>query len=204
MKSVAALALASALLAAAAVPVSAVAADRTSPARQRPAFLEPRDLPPHPSSPWTAGPVTAGAPDPLPFCVGEALPASIARHRVFSTELDAGASQVVVVERDAARARSLAALWNEAIRGCAGRVEQEDPQTRAEGRDLGRVPVEDGARLYGVHTAHDFGASDVHLFAVGRDGRTVTVVTWGGMGDFGDAPVAAFRKTARTAVNRLG
>ncbi|MER7816317.1 hypothetical protein [Streptomyces sp. NPDC096153] len=204
MRSAAALALASALLALAAAPASAVAPERATPARAHPAFLEPRDLPPHPSSPWTAGPVTAGVPDPLPFCVGEALPASIARHRVFRTELDAGASQVVVVERDAARARSLVSLWHKAVRSCAARVERQDPRTPAEGRDYGRVPVEDGARLYGVHTAHDFGATDVHLFAMGRDGRTVTVVTWGSMGDFDDAPVAAFRRTARTAVDKLG
>jgi hypothetical protein len=31
----------------------------------------------------------------------------------------------------------------------------------------------------------------------------VTVVEWSQMGDFGDAPVRAFRKTAATAVNKL-
>ena len=41
------------------------------------------------------------------------------------------------------------------------------------------------------------------LLSVGRDGRTVTVVQWGQMGDFGDAPVAAFKKTTTTAVNKL-
>ncbi|WP_432076021.1 hypothetical protein [Streptomyces wuyuanensis] len=49
--------------------------------------------------------------------------------------------------------------------------------------------MEDGARLYAVHTAHEFGSSDVRRFSVGRGGRTVTVVTRGGMGDFDDAPV---------------
>ena len=35
------------------------------------------------------------------------------------------------------------------------------------------------------------------------DNRTVTVVKWGQMGDFDDAPVAAFKKTTITAVNKL-
>ncbi|CAM5226236.1 hypothetical protein SNARM312S_02136 [Streptomyces narbonensis] len=45
--------------------------------------------------------------------------------------------------------------------------------------------------------------TDIHLFSVGRDGRTVTLVRWGQMGDFEDAPLTAFRTTTKTAVNKL-
>ncbi|MFC5799909.1 hypothetical protein [Streptomyces formicae] len=209
----AALAVASALIAATAAPAASAAPAHPVPAQSapagqaaaqaRPAFLEPGDLPPYLSSPWIAEPVTAGVPDPLPFCVGEALPASIASHRVFRTDLDAAATQTTVVERDPARARSLAALWARAVRDCAERTEQQNPDITAEGRDYGRVTVGDGAQVYGVHVAHSAGSSNIHLFAVGRDGRTVTVVTWGALGGFEDAPVKGFRKTARTAVGKL-
>ncbi|MFG2191785.1 hypothetical protein [Streptomyces sp. NPDC048639] len=168
-----------------------------------PGFLAPRELPPHPSSPWYAGAVTSGTPDPLPFCVGQALPGATSLYREFWTEFDTGATQVTVVERDTARAKSLAALWNKAVQECADRTEQEDPDVTAEWRDYGNLAVEEGARVQGVHTAHAWGSSDVHLFAVGRDGRTVTVVHWGEIGTFDDAPVTAFKHTTRTAVNKL-
>ncbi|MGK5642361.1 hypothetical protein ACSNOK_29205 [Streptomyces sp. URMC 126] len=186
--------------AAAVAAVPAAAADAGS---ASPFFLEARELPPVQGAAWTAGPVSAGVPDPLPFCVGAALPAATARHRVFRTDLDAGATQVTVVERDAARAKTLAALWDTAVRACAARTEKEEPGTTARWKDFGAVDAEDGARVYGVHTARPSGSSDVHLFAVGRDGRTVTVVTWGRLGRFEDAPVAGFKATARTAVNKL-
>ena len=67
----------------------------------------------------------------------------------------------------------------------------------------GSLPVEEGARVHGLHTATSWGATDIHLLSVGRDGRTVTVVSWGQMGDFDDAPVAAFRKTTTKAVAKL-
>ncbi|GAP52444.1 putative uncharacterized protein [Streptomyces azureus] len=73
-----------------------------------------------------------------------------------------------------------------------------------EGRDYGYLPVEEGARVSGLHTETSWGgATGVALLCVGRDGRTVTVVERGQMGDFGDAPVAAFKKTTTTAVNKL-
>ena len=45
--------------------------------------------------------------------------------------------------------------------------------------------------------------SDVHLFGVGRDGRTVTVVDWSQLGDFRGVPLKAFQTTTSTAVNKL-
>ncbi|MEU1816906.1 hypothetical protein ABZ543_17170 [Streptomyces roseifaciens] len=190
-----------ALLAAAAATV--VAAPTASAAPGVPAFLAPAELPPRAGTAWHGGAVTSGVPDPLPFCVGEALPGATSRHRAFWTDLDTSAVQVSVVERDASRAKALAGLLGKAVKDCAGKVEQEDPGTRATWRDLGRVQVADGAHVQGVQTTHTETGSDVHLFSVGRDGRTVTVVHWGQMGTFKDAPVSGFRNTTRTAVNKL-
>jgi hypothetical protein len=49
----------------------------------------------------------------------------------------------------------------------------------------------------------DWGSSDVSLFSVGRDGRTVTYVRWAQMGTFAHAQVADFKATTVTAVNKL-
>ncbi|MFF1271955.1 hypothetical protein ACFVZC_00765 [Streptomyces marokkonensis] len=168
-----------------------------------PAFLAASELPPHPSSGWTAGPVTDGFPAELAYCLGEGVPAYDYRHRVFHTDLDTGAVQVTVVTGSAAKGKALAALLNKEIRSCADRIELSDPETEAEGRYYGTLPVEEGAAVHGLHTETSWGATDVHLLSVGRDGRTVTVVGWGQMGDFGDAPVAAFKKTTKKAVDKL-
>ncbi|MEU3557724.1 hypothetical protein [Streptomyces fragilis] len=171
-------------------------------AASTPGFLAPADLPPHPSSDWYAGAVTAGVPDPVPFCYGQALPGATSRYREFWTDLDAGARQVTVVEKDRASAKGLAELLRRSVKQCAARTEAQYPDVDAEVRDLGRVNVEEGARLYAVQVTTAY-TRDIHLFSVGRDDRTVTVVQWGQMGRFKDAPVAAFRATARTSVAKL-
>ncbi|MYW18841.1 hypothetical protein GT039_25505, partial [Streptomyces sp. SID2955] len=89
------------------------------------------------------------------------------------------------------------------IRSCAARIEQHDPDTEATGKDFGKLSVEEGAHVYGVHTGTSWGASDVRLLSVGRDGRTVTVVDWAQLGGFDGAPVKAFKKTAVRAVTKL-
>ncbi|MFE9922583.1 hypothetical protein ACFYQA_13615 [Streptomyces sp. NPDC005774] len=169
-----------------------------------PKFLAASQLPPHPSSAWTAGPVTDGFPIELAHCLGEdGIPAYDYRHRVFHTELDTGAVQATIVTGSAAKGKALAALINKRIRSCADRIERSDPEIEAEGRYYGSLPVEEGAQVHGLHTNASWGATDIHLLSVGRDGRTVTLVSWGQMGDFGDAPVAAFKKTTTKAVNKL-
>ncbi|MFJ9665277.1 hypothetical protein ACIRPP_11780 [Streptomyces sp. NPDC101219] len=174
-----------------------------APAKAAPKFLSASQLPPHPSSEWTAGPVTDGFPVELAYCLGEGVPAYDYRHRVFHTDLDTGAVQVTVVTGSAAKGRALAALLNKEIRTCAQRLEQSDPETDAAYRSYGPVRVEEGAKVHGLHTETSWGATDIHLLSVGRDGRTVTVVGWGQMGDFSDAPVSAFKKTTKKAVNKL-
>ena len=197
---VAALAAATALPATAAGAPPKAAGSKTA----APAFLSGSQLPPHPTSSWTAGPVTDGFPEQLGFCVStEGVPAYTYRHREFRTDLDTGAVQLTVVTDTAAHAEALAKHYDDLIRTCADRIEKASPDVEAEGRDYGKLPVEEGARVRGLHTETSWGATDIALLSVGRDGRTVTVVQWGQMGDFDDAPVAAFKKTTTTAVNKL-
>ena len=167
-----------------------------------PKFLSASELPPHPSSAWTAGRVTDGVPEEMQGCLGEALLAYDSRYRTFRTDLETGAEQLNVVVGDNAKAKALATRLNKEIRSCALRSDA-DPEIEAEYRSYGSLPVEEGARVHGVHTRASWGAMDIHLLSVGRDGGTVTVVQWGQMGDFTDAPVKAFKKTTTTAVNKL-
>ncbi|WP_217255165.1 hypothetical protein [Streptomyces sp. AC602_WCS936] len=175
-----------------------------APKTAAPKFLSASQLPPHPTSSWTAGPVTDGFPEGLGLCVStEGVPAYDYRHREFWTDLDTSAVQLTVVTGTAAQAKALAKHYDDLIRTCADRIEESSPDVEAEGRDYGRLPVEEGARVRGLHTETSWGATDIALLSVGRDGRTVTVVRWGQMGDFGNAPVAAFKKTTSTAVDKL-
>ncbi|MEV0218820.1 hypothetical protein [Streptomyces sp. NPDC050704] len=168
-----------------------------------PAFLSAGQLPPHPTSAWTADKVKDGVPEELRFCLKKALPGYDSRYREFRTELETSARQLTFVVGSKAKAEALATRLNKEIRSCAARIEKSDPEIEAELRKYGTLPVEEGAHVYGLHTATSWGATDISLLSVGRDGRAVTVVEWGQMGDFADAPVKAFKKTTTTAVNKL-
>lgn len=177
-----------------------------SAAVKAPGFLAARDLPPHASSAWTAGKVTAGVPEGTEddTCLGAALPGrDHTWHRAFRTDLDTGARQISVVLPDTASAKALAARIGKDIRTCPARVEESEPEVTAALRDYGRLDVEDGAHVYGLATRTSWGANDIRLLGVGRDGRTVTVVDWGQLGGFRDAPVKAFKGTTVTAVDKL-
>ncbi|MFD0415776.1 hypothetical protein [Streptomyces sp. NPDC127108] len=193
-----------AVVALAAGAVLTAPAAGAAPKAAAPKFLSASQLPPHPTSSWTAGPVKDGFPEGLGVCVStEGVPSYDYRHREFRTDLDTNAVQLTVVADTAAHAKALAKHYDDLIRTCADRIEQGSPDVKAKGRDYGKLPVEEGARVRGLHTESSGGATDVALLSVGRDGRTVTVVQWGQMGDFGDAPVTAFKKTTSTAVNKL-
>lgn len=168
-----------------------------------PAFLSAGELPPHPASDWYAGEVTAGLPENPVFCLEDALPGARASHRQFWTEFDTGAEQVTVVTWSDSAARRLAAMAESSIRNCAADWERQHPEGTAEWRDFGTVDVEEGAHVYGVRTSYPDTGNDVHLFGVGRDGNTVTVVRWGQMGTFEHAEPEAFTGTTHTAVDKL-
>jgi hypothetical protein len=150
-----------------------------------------------------AGKVTDGVPDGLGFCVAGTLPGYDSRYREFRTDLETNAQQLTFVVGSDAKAKALATRLNKDIRACAGRIERSDPTTDARLRDYGTLPVEEGAHVYGLHTETSFGANDISLLSVGRDGRAVTLVRWAQLGDFSHAPVKAFKKTTTTAVNKL-
>lgn len=166
-----------------------------------PKYLSASQLPPHPSSSWTAGGIEDGLPEELQYCLGDALLAYDINHRSFRTDLETSARQTVVVVGSDSKAKALAARLNKDFRDCVS--DSSDPDVEAEYRDLGTLPVEEGARVHGVATVTSWGAMDIRLLSVGRDGRTVTVVDWGQMGGFKDAPVKAFKKTTTTAVDKL-
>lgn len=191
-----------ALTAGAAVALTAVPASAGPAAPGSPRFLAPGELPPHPASPWYAGRVTAGQPDPLPICVGGALP-STASHRTYWTEYDTNALQVTVVARNERQAKGFVALLRKDLADCAEELMEQYPDMTAAKKYYGRLNVEEGAHVYGIDTAHSWGPSDIALFSVGRDGRTVTVVKWAQMGDFPHAQVADFKATTVKAVNKL-
>jgi hypothetical protein len=174
-------------------------------ATQVPGFLAAGDLPPHPSSAWTADAVTVGVPEDTEWdtCL-RALPGhERAWHRDFRTDLDTGARQITVVLPDTRSARFLFSALNKDIKSCPERIEGADPDIDATVKDYGKLAVEEGAHVYGLHTETSWGATDVRLLSAGRDGRTVTVVNWGQMGGFEGAPVKAFEKTTVTAVDKL-
>ncbi|CAM5431331.1 Sensor domain-containing protein OS=Streptomyces alboniger OX=132473 GN=CP975_01290 PE=4 SV=1 [Streptomyces alboniger] len=193
------------VLAVTGLTLGAVLAEPAAAATSRPGFLSAADLPPHPTSSWTAGKVTAGEPEDLEWdtCL-RALPGhENVWYRDFRTDLETNARQITVVLPDTGSAKSLVSALNKDITSCPVRIEGADPEIEATSRDYGTLPVEEGAHVHGLHTETSWGATDISLLSVGRDGRTVTVVDWGQMGDFDDAPVKAFKKTTTAAVNKL-
>ncbi|MFB6616626.1 hypothetical protein ACFCV9_20850 [Streptomyces sp. NPDC056367] len=200
-RTAAALAAAAALLLTTALAGPAATAAPAAPTA--PGFLDGTDLPPHPASPWYAGEVTKGLPEFPPICLEGALPAAGSWHRRFGTEYDTGAVQLSVRSATPASAARLVRSLERKVAACAADWLRATPGGTASWQDYGTLPVEEGAHVYGVHTSLPESEPGVHLFGIGRDGSTVTVVQWGQMGDLSDAPVAGFRRTTTTAVNRL-
>lgn len=186
---------------AAGVALTAAPAGATTKA-PAPKFLSASQLPPHPSSGWTADKVKDGYPEEMQYCFGESLLAYDSRYRTFRTELETNAQQLNVVVGDSAKAKALATRLDKEVKRCAARMEA-DPDIEADYKSYGTLPVEEGARVHGIETRASWGAMDVSLISVGRDGGTVTVVQWGQMGDLAHAPVKAFRKTTTIAVGKL-
>ncbi|MCX4523017.1 hypothetical protein OG402_36855 [Streptomyces anulatus] len=173
-------------------------------AAAQPAFLAAAQMPPSSTS-WTATQVFTGVPENGGvLCAPYKIPAQNTRYREFSTELDTNGVQVTTVARTEADAVKLVDTLRGALAGCGSLLEQQNPGLQAVSASHGKLAVEEGAWVYSLDTSDpQIGISDIHLFSVGRDGRTVTLVRWGQMGDLEDAPLAAFRTTTKTAVNKL-
>ncbi|MEV2261721.1 hypothetical protein AB0J13_23995 [Streptomyces anulatus] len=193
-------------LATAAAAALGLAALATAPAQAaaQPAFLAAAQMPPS-STPWTATQVFTGVPENGGvLCAPYKIPALNTRYREFSTELETNGVQVTTVARTEADAVKLVDTLRRALAGCGTLLERQNPGLQAVSASHGKLAVEEGAWVYSLDTADpQIGISDIHLFSVGRDGRTVTLVRWGQMGDLEDAPLTAFRTTTKTAVNKL-
>lgn len=131
------------------------------------------------------------------------LPAQGSWHRTFGTEFDTGAVQISVRAASATAAAKLATTLERKVATCAADWLRTTPGGTASWEDYGKLPVEEGAHVYGVHTSIPESEPGVHLYGIGRDGSTVTVVQWGQMGNLSHAPVADFKKTTTKAVNKL-
>lgn len=177
---------------------------QAAPKATTPGFLAAKDMPQAQGNFWTAGAVTGGAPETDPFCLEKVLPAKgTTWHRQFVTDLDTTGAQVSVRAPSAAAAKKLATSAEAAVAACAADWLRDTPGGTASWDDYGRIAVEEGARVIGVGVAIPEAGPGVHLLGIGRDGDTVTFVTWGQLGDLSQAPVAAFKKTTTTAVNKL-
>ncbi|MEU8096526.1 hypothetical protein ACWCQF_19750 [Streptomyces rubiginosohelvolus] len=181
--------------------VPAAAAPAAAPAQ--PKFLSASQLPAS-HTPWTAGPIRKGVPAEGAVCTTGIAPAAGSRHRDFRTELDTNARQTITVAPTTAKAKALAAELRGALETCLDRLKEQDPGLEGEAFYQGRINVEEGAHVYSIDTSYpEVGSTDIGLYSVGRDGRTVTVVEWGQMGELDGAPLEGFKKTTRTAVAKL-
>ncbi|MEU9674117.1 hypothetical protein AAIB46_32830 [Streptomyces sp. 35M1] len=179
------------------------AAAAPAPAPARPKFLSAGQLPAS-HTPWTAGPVRKGVPAEGSVCTSGIAPAAGTRHRDFRTELDTNARQTITVAATTAQAKKLAADLRSALETCLDRLKEQDPGLEGEALYQGRINIEEGAHVYSIDTSYpEVGSTDIGLFSVGRDGRAVTVVEWGQLGELDGAPLEGFKKTTRTAVAKL-
>ncbi|MFC8654904.1 hypothetical protein ACFUCT_06830 [Streptomyces parvus] len=179
------------------------AAAAPAPAPARPKFLSAGQLPAS-HTPWTAGPVRKGVPTEGSVCTSGIAPAAGTRHRDFRTELDTNARQTITVAATTAQAKKLAADLRSALETCLDRLKEQDPGLEGEALHQGRINIEEGAHVYSIDTSYpEVGSTDIGLFSVGRDGRAVTVVEWGQLGELDGAPLKGFKKTTRTAVAKL-
>ncbi|MEU9603292.1 hypothetical protein [Streptomyces sp. NPDC048057] len=166
-----------------------------------PKFLAAAEMPAA-LTPWTAGPATSGL--PADFCTGTTAPQGSSKHRLYATELDTNGRQTITVAASEAKAKVLVTRLRAAIESCFDRMKQENPNVDGEALYYGELPVEGGAHVYGIDSFDPVGGSnDVALYSVGRDGRTVTVVAWGQLGDLDDASLNGFQQATRTAVTKL-
>lgn len=175
----------------------------TAAAPVAPKFLSASQLPAS-ISPWHADPVKQGLPGSGSVCTAGIAPRASSKYRDFRTELDTGARQTTTVVSSEAKARALAAKLRTSIEGCLERLKEENPGLEGEAFYHGKVNVEEGAHIYSIDTSHpEVGSTDIGLYSVGRDGRTVTVLEWGQMGELDGAPLEGFKKTARVSVAKL-
>jgi hypothetical protein len=179
---------------------AAIATASAATAAPAPKFLSANQWPAS-ATPWSAGPVKKGTPTDL--CIGGVLPKASSKYRLFQTELDTGASQTVTVAASEAQAKQLVTKTRAAVETCLKRLQKKYPSLKGKTGYHGKVNVEEGAWVYSLDTHVPGAGSDIALYSIGRDGRTVTVQEWGQLGDLKHAPLTGFKNTTKTAVAKL-
>ncbi|MFE3068518.1 hypothetical protein [Streptomyces sp. NPDC059247] len=165
-----------------------------------PGFLDPADMPPDQFSAWYFSSYPSEGYDQALCTETLPLPEQGVWSASYSTPETGSGAQVSVVLPSEAEAVTFAAHAEQVVAGCAARREQENPGVAYTFTDHGAVVVEEGAHVYGLGFQGGWGYQN-QLIGVGRDGDTVTFVTW--ESNWGAPPVTAFKETVRTAVNKL-
>ncbi|MFF5505649.1 hypothetical protein ACF1E9_12485 [Streptomyces roseolus] len=132
---------------------------------------------------------------------GQAPEVNVWSREVATSETAAGVQNTVVFETEA-EAIAFATRARQAYADCPR--DYEGPDTLVTGYDYGTVNVEEGAAVLGMRTqaAWDSGIYHNHLFGVGRDGDTVTLIEW--QSNWSAPPVDHFKNTTvKNVVNRL-
>lgn len=132
---------------------------------------------------------------------GQAPEVNVWSREVATSETAAGVQNTVVFETEA-EAVAFAARARQAYADCPKIYER--PGNIVTAQDHGTVDVEEGATVQGMReeSAQDSGVYHNHLFGVGRDGDTVTLIEW--QSNWSAPPVDYFKNTTvKNVVNRL-
>lgn len=177
-----------------------------------PTFLTAAQLPQGPRyKTWKAQPVRDGLPNPRAFCLAGTMAAETTRYTVYKSGTEAGAQHFVVQGRSEARAAALAAKLKTKIEGCfqewlqlTGPGIYEGKKIFASWRRYGTYDIADGMTVWGVFTTPPKPTPPTtHMYAVGRDANTVSVIHLGLNGAEKYAPGADFTATAQTSMRQL-
>ncbi|MFF4169599.1 hypothetical protein [Streptomyces sp. NPDC001744] len=120
---------------------------------------------------------------------------------VSTSETAAGRQNTVVFESEA-EAIEFAAYARQVYADCPASPDH-GPLAVVTGYDYGTVNVEEGATVQGMRVEYPSGGTyHNHLFGVGRDGDTVTLIEW--ESNWSAPPVDYFKNTTvKNVVNRL-
>lgn len=193
-----------------AVSASLVPAVASGPTEAK--FLTAAQLPQGPRyRSWKAMPARAGLPDPRTFCLGGTMSPTTTSYTAYRSGTEAGAQHFIAVGATDARATALAAKLKAKIQGCfqewlelTGHSIYQGKRITASWKRYGTYDVADGLTVWGVFTSPPKPTPPTtHLYAVGRDGRTVTVLHLGLNGVQKDAPAGPFTETAETAMREM-
>ncbi|GGR62243.1 hypothetical protein [Streptomyces roseolus] len=172
--------------------------------RPRPGMVYLSDMPKDGTT-WYGAPAVRGW-NSLTACFGfwpgdQAPEVNVWSREVATSETAAGVQNTMVFETEA-EAIAFAARARQAYADCPRAY--EGPHSVVTAYDYGTVDVEEGAAVLGMReeAAGDSGVYHNHLFGVGRDGDTVTLIEW--QSNWSAPPVDYFKNTTvKNVVNRL-